>query len=146
MPALIIYEDNFSVAFLDIKPRSKGMTLVVPKKHYKEINEEIDSSINCFKASLIVSEKIKKALNPKFIALSILPSEIEHFHIRLYPVFEQIPLFEGNPIPMDKKELEEIAKIIKNVKLIEEEKEEKVEEKKRSEEEVEWIRRYLLRA
>lgn len=145
IPSFVVHEDNFSIAFLDIKPRSKGMTLVVSRKHYKDFEEDLDSSINCFKTSLIVASKIKKALNPKFIIFSILPSEVEHFHIRLYPVYEQIPILEGAPLSISENELKEIAEKIKSVKLVEERKE-KVKEKGRSKEEIEWIRRYILKA
>jgi len=151
IPAFIVYEDNFSLGILDIKPRTKGMCLIIPKKHFEEMSENIDYVINSFKAALILSEKIKKALNPKFISFSILPSEIKHFHIRIYPIFDQIPLLEGNPIPINENELKEIAEKIKGAKIVErreeeKEKKEEKEERKRSEEEIEWIRRYWERA
>jgi len=34
IPAEKIYEDDHTVAFLDINPASKRHTLVIPKKHY----------------------------------------------------------------------------------------------------------------
>ena len=43
IPAYKIYEDDFVLAFLDIMPVSEGHTLVIPKKHYanlEEISEE----------------------------------------------------------------------------------------------------------
>jgi len=145
IPAFIVYEDNFSIGILDIKPRSKGMCLIIPKEHFEEMGENIEYAIKSFKAALILSEKIKKALKPKFISLSILPSEIKHFHLRIYPVFDQIPLIEGNPILINENELKEIAEKIRKAEIVEEEKEEK-KERKRSKEEVEWIRRYWERA
>lgn len=39
IPASIVYEDNTTIAFLDIEPASKGHTLVVPKFHCKTIND-----------------------------------------------------------------------------------------------------------
>lgn len=33
IPAHVIYEDKHSLAFLDIKPHSKGHTVVIPKQH-----------------------------------------------------------------------------------------------------------------
>lgn len=39
IPANIVYEDNNLIAFLDINPISDGHTLIVPKKHYKDLNE-----------------------------------------------------------------------------------------------------------
>jgi histidine triad (HIT) family protein len=39
MPSEKVYEDENTVAFLDISPVSKGHVLVVPKKHYKDFLE-----------------------------------------------------------------------------------------------------------
>ncbi len=39
IPASIVYEDNTTIAFLDIEPANHGHTLVVPKFHCKAINE-----------------------------------------------------------------------------------------------------------
>ena len=37
VPADIVYEDELTMAFLDIAPTSPGHTLVVPKKHFTNI-------------------------------------------------------------------------------------------------------------
>ena len=144
VPTFIVYEDNFNLAFLDIKPRSKGMTIVVPKKHYESFDDDFENSFKTFQAALLIGKKLKKVLNPIFISLSILPSEVKHFHIRLYPVFsDKLPIVEGNPVPISEEELKKLAEEIRSVKIIEEKKEEKI---KRSEKEVEWIKRYWERA
>jgi histidine triad (HIT) family protein len=39
IPSEKIYEDEKTIAFLDINPRNPGHTLVVPKKHHKTIIE-----------------------------------------------------------------------------------------------------------
>lgn len=39
IPANIIYEDDLVIAFLDIAPVNKGHTLVVPKKHFVNIQD-----------------------------------------------------------------------------------------------------------
>ena len=39
IPSLKIYEDDVILAFLDINPDSNGHTLIIPKKHYKDIND-----------------------------------------------------------------------------------------------------------
>jgi histidine triad (HIT) family protein len=36
-PANIVYEDEHTLAFLDITPNTPGHTLVIPKKHFKNI-------------------------------------------------------------------------------------------------------------
>ena len=37
IPAKIIYEDEYTLALLDIKPVNPGHTLVIPKEHYVNI-------------------------------------------------------------------------------------------------------------
>ena len=150
----IVYEDEVSLAFLDINPRSKGMTIVIPKQHYQNFDENFELSARVFLSGLIVAEKLKQALNPKEIFFSIIPSElVKHFHIRVYPVYEnQIPLAEAQPLKISEAELEAIAEKIRSIKIEfkqakekvekkEEVKEVKEEEKKRTEEEIYWIKR-----
>lgn len=39
IPKYIVYEDDYALAFLDINPCTKGHTVVVPKKHIKNMEE-----------------------------------------------------------------------------------------------------------
>ena len=39
IPSITVYEDNNVKAFLDISQATKGLFLVVPKKHVKDIFE-----------------------------------------------------------------------------------------------------------
>ena len=112
-----VYEDDGNMAFLDIHPRSKGMTIVIPRKHYRDINDDEMGSINVFAAAQILSKKIKQALGAKTVQLSIINSpEVPHFHIRLYPIYsDEKPLMENAPIEMAPNELENIATKIKMV-------------------------------
>ena len=41
IPSYTIYEDEVVKVFLDINPKHNGHTLIIPKKHYKDI-EDID--------------------------------------------------------------------------------------------------------
>jgi histidine triad (HIT) family protein len=44
-PAYIIYEDEYVVAILDKYPINKGHTLVMPKRHYRDITEIPDEEL-----------------------------------------------------------------------------------------------------
>lgn len=37
IPADIVYEDDNTLAFLDVKPNSPGHTLIIPKEHFENI-------------------------------------------------------------------------------------------------------------
>ena len=58
-----IYEDEHFVAFLDAKPRCEGHTLVVPKKHFKDLLE-LDEEIS--EKYISVLKKIAKILIDKY--------------------------------------------------------------------------------
>lgn len=150
-PSKIVYENEHVIAFLDINPRSKGMTIVAPKQHYKEFDENFELSVKVFSSALIVAEMIKLALQPKKIHFSVMVSDmVPHFHVKIYPVFEkEMPLIEGKPVFMSELELETIAQKIRGIKVEvkEEEKEEKekevVEEKEEEKRDVSWLKREL---
>ncbi len=158
IPSLIVHEDSEVVAFLDINPRSKGMCLVIPKKHFVNFDEDMDTASKVFDAALVVAEKIKKALSPDAVFIAMLPGQVPHFHVRVYPAYkDQIPLFENRPIEVNQEELQSIAQKIKSVEVswsrstrVEEvvpekkEEEEPKKEKKLDEEDVFWMKRNLL--
>ena len=45
IPTKILYEDEYTIAFLDAFPIAKGHTLVIPKQHYAKI-QDLSSEIN----------------------------------------------------------------------------------------------------
>jgi len=154
IPAKIVYEDENSVAFLDINPRSKGMCIVVPKLHFNSFEENREMASRIFDKAMIVGEKIKKALNPITIFFSIIQTQIPHFHIRIYPVFkDQIPLIENKSLQITPEELDQIAARIRTIivdwkgrKEIERVVEEKpkLEEKpvvKKDDDDIFWVKR-----
>ncbi|OIN86557.1 MAG: hypothetical protein AUJ50_03665 [Candidatus Aenigmarchaeota archaeon CG1_02_38_14] len=116
IPSFKVYEDENCVAFLDVMPRSKGMCLVVPKKHYVFFDEDFNTSSKLFDVALIVGEKLKKSLEPLTVFFSAIQSQVPHFHVRVYPVYkDQIPLGENQPIETNEGELRELSEKIKGV-------------------------------
>lgn len=92
--AVKIYEDNYVLAFLDIRPATKhgGHTLVIPKKHYELITDLPDDLLN--KLSLVI-KKLSKALLKFGQGLNILQNNkiyagqiIPHVHFHLIPRFK----------------------------------------------------------
>lgn len=150
--ARIVYEDEKHLAFLDIAPKSKGMCIVIPKKHFINFDEKPNLANKTFKVALVVAEKIKYALNPLTIFFSVIQVQVPHFHIRIYPVYEdQIPLIENKPIETNERELDDIANKIRNTVVVDKRKKRKVTEKKpkeikkeeRSEEDEFWLKRSM---
>ena len=86
IPAAKVYEDDKCLAFLDIKPVSSGHTLLIPKEHYANMAETPDELV----AYLYVKAKelmlkIKKATEADFVVLSVVGTDVPHFHIHLTP-------------------------------------------------------------
>ena len=152
VPAYIFYEDEKTVAFLDINPRSKGMSIVIPRKHYSFFYDDLETSIEVVKRSLLIAKSIKDILDSEFIDIAILPSQVKHFHVRIYPISnlqKEIPLIENKPLQVTEPELNMLYEKFRSIEVEFEEKKE--EEKKEKEEEpkkaryekrfVEWLKR-----
>ena len=148
VPSKRVYEDKDSVAFLDIYPRSRGMTIVVPKEHFDDMHDNLVAALKSFQTAEVVARMLKQALGAKFVEMGIMRSEgVSHFHIKLYPVYaDEKPLFEGAPIDMREPDLDELARAISAVRVepaaAEHQREEEVQ-RKYSEEEERFIRNSL---
>lgn len=95
IPSLKIYEDHVILAFLDINPDSNGHTLIIPKKHYKDIND-IDEKTLCHIYSK--AKDIMKLLEEKLNAdgFSLLQNngsvqEVKHYHLHIKPYYSNKP-------------------------------------------------------
>jgi diadenosine tetraphosphate (Ap4A) HIT family hydrolase len=88
IPCHKIYEDNNYLAFLDIHPNTKGMTLIVPKKHYH--SDAFDMPKEAYTDLMLISKKIAKVLEKKLsvkrVAMVMEGMGIDHIHIKLYPL------------------------------------------------------------
>lgn len=114
IPSYKIYEDTSYLAFLDIFPRVKGHALVIPKKHYRWVNDVEDFG-NYWEMAKKVSLAIQKSLNARFTSYLTLGEEVPHAHIHILPQTESgisgIQMSE-----VFKMEKEEIAKLAETFK------------------------------
>lgn len=88
-----IYEDELSLAILDINPFSRGHCLVIPKRHvpwWHDLTEEEVESL--FRTARTVADKIMKAYGPDFVAMYARGRRIPHTHIFLVPTYKGDPL------------------------------------------------------
>ena len=93
IPAKILYEDEKTLAFLDISPRSKGHTLVIPKEHYEtfeELPEEV--AIDLIKTIKKVIKRLK-SLNPDGYNIlnnnrPVAGQEVPHVHFHIIPRYK----------------------------------------------------------
>lgn len=122
IPARFVYEDEDVVAVLDINPRSKGHTMVIPRFHAPTILELPDDKIeSLFSAVKKVTKKLENSLNPDGFTMGINHKEIsgqtvDHLHFHIIPRFKgdgggSVHSVVNNP---PKESLEEIQKEINN--------------------------------
>lgn len=117
IPSYKVYEDDIVLAFLDANPDSDGHTLIVPKKHFTDLDDiDLDTLKNINNAS----KKIKKTLEDKLgcIGISLLQNngsaqEVKHYHMHLKPYYEGIKTMELIKYPENIKEPKEIYELLK---------------------------------
>lgn len=91
IPSHKVYEDENTFVFLDINPTNIGHTLVVPKKHSRNIFDiEKDDLDNVFQTSQKIAKAIKKSL--KTDGINIISNNelaagqlVFHTHIHIIP-------------------------------------------------------------
>ncbi|MCD6085756.1 HIT family protein [bacterium] len=87
----IVYEDEFSIAFLDINPSQKGHLLVIPKKHYQNLTEVPEEEITKLfetvkKMTILLEEKLNvSSFNIGWNHGEDAGQVINHLHIHIIP-------------------------------------------------------------
>jgi len=69
-PAEVVYEDEMTVAFMDINPANPGHTLVIPRQHVRDIlaiDEETAAAV--MRTAVRVARALEAALQPDGINL-----------------------------------------------------------------------------
>lgn len=90
-PAHTVYQDEHSIAFLDIRPLVDGHTLVIPKGHYQLLEDVPLSEIGrVFEAVHRVSLAIRKALGAPATTIGINNGRaagqvVPHLHVHIIP-------------------------------------------------------------
>ena len=115
LPCHKIDETDDCFAFLDINPNTKGHTLCILKK---EIDNIFDLSSEDYQQLMNFSRKIaialKKSVNCKRIALSVVGLEVPHVHVHLIPLVSMSDMNFGRSIKLDDNEFKSIVEKIKS--------------------------------
>lgn len=95
IPASIVYEDEKYIAFLSIEPFSKGHTVFIPKKEYARfldmpIEEYLEYQKLAQKLAMNMKEKLKCN-----ISLLIFGEQVEHVHINLFGINDELEGFDN---------------------------------------------------
>jgi histidine triad (HIT) family protein len=88
IPCHKVYEDEQTFVFMDIHPIQDGMVLVIPKQEIANI-EDLPEDI--YAAVMLTTRKILLALRKVFpgkkkIAIQIEGLDVQHVHVKLFPI------------------------------------------------------------
>lgn len=84
-----IYEDEWSIAFLDIRPINPGHILVIPKSHSSTISElEEKTYIQLMLTVRNMSGVVEKTINTKKVGIAVAGFDVDHLHVHVVPMFD----------------------------------------------------------
>ena len=89
VPSQVIYEDQEHLGFLDILQNTKGQAVVITKKHFGSDPSRMPKKAyrEMHLAAQKVMQLLNQALNPARTCLIIEGMEIDHIHVKLFPVY-----------------------------------------------------------
>lgn len=118
LPAIKVYEDDKTLAFMDIMPQAEGHTLVIPKTPAVTLLD-IPADDLAYTMQIVqkVANAIKTALNAEGIVLMQLSGEkagqtVPHIHFHLIPTSVHELGKHANQMG-DKEQIQQIAEKIK---------------------------------
>ena len=92
IPSYTIYEDDIVKVFLDVNPMSPGHMLIIPKKHFENLDDiDIDTLTHINKIAKKMHILLKEKLN--IDGMSIIQNngdvqEVKHYHMHLKPYYK----------------------------------------------------------
>lgn len=118
IPSVRVYEDEHTVAFMDVMPQSSGHTLVVPKSPSRNI---LDADPAALQHAIAVVQKVAVAVQEAFDADGVYIAQFNEpsagqtvFHLH----FHVIPRHEGVALKPHSGKMEDGAILADNAKKI----------------------------
>jgi len=114
IPCYKIAENNDYFAFLDIRPTSKGHTLVIPKIQNNYIFDLTDEQLcGLILFAKRIAKALAKAIPCERIGIKVIGLEVPHTHIHLIPIRVEGDMNHGKEIlKFTDEEYKEIARVI----------------------------------
>ncbi len=112
IPSHKVYEDDTTLAFLDINPFSPGHTLVIPKVQIDHLWDVDDKNYHHLMDIVKkVAERQRQVLKPKRVGIVLEGFAVPHAHVHVFPMDEglEATIEHMTPKPSDA-ELAELAK------------------------------------
>jgi histidine triad (HIT) family protein len=87
--AEIVFNDDVSIGFLDVRPVFAGHTLLIPREHHETLADLPDELIDpLFRRARLLSRVVPEAVGAKgsFVAMNnVVSQSVPHLHIHIVP-------------------------------------------------------------
>ncbi|NND55548.1 MAG: HIT family protein [Gammaproteobacteria bacterium] len=119
MPAVKVYEDDATLAFLDVMPQAPGHTLVIPKVGAENLYDlPVEAGAAVFRTVQKLAPAVRDAMGADGIMLNqfngpAAGQTVFHFHVHIVPRFDDVPLRRHSGQMEDSALLEEQAEKIR---------------------------------
>ena len=120
IPSVKVYEDDKTLAFMDVMPEAEGHVLVIPKEAAEDILSLSPDGLCAMMATVQrVARAVDKALGPGGILLkqynrSPAGQSVFHVHFHIVPRWEDVPMAPHGKVMVEAARLEPIAAKIRS--------------------------------
>ena len=120
IPAVKVYEDDHTLAFMDVMPEAEGHVLVVPKEAAEDI---LGLSAEGLSVLMATVQKVAKAVDASLKPDGILIKQynraaagqsVFHIHFHIVPRWEGVPMAPHGKVMVEAARLEPIAQKIRS--------------------------------
>ncbi len=115
IPAIRVYEDERTLAFMDIQPASPGHTLVISKAHAPNLLDIAEPDLFAVAATTQrIARAVQKALTPDGIRIvqtngAAAGQSVFHYHVHIIPMQEGQRIGAHGRAPAKPEELKALA-------------------------------------
>ncbi len=86
IPCHKVYEDDLTLAFMDIHPMAPGHVLVISKKQIDKLWELPDKDYQAIQSTVKkVCKRMEEVLNPGRVGIKVIGIDVPHAHIHVFP-------------------------------------------------------------
>lgn len=108
IPCYRIYEDEKTLAFLDIHPETPGHTLVVPKVEVDKLYElQMEDYLAVMKTVKMLASRMEKVLGRRTL-MKVIGTDVPHAHVHLVSLDPDYQY--GQVVEMTEEEMKEMQK------------------------------------
>jgi histidine triad (HIT) family protein len=119
IPSTRVYEDERTIAFMDINPGTKGHLLVIPREHAKDLLEiSAEDLAACARTAQTLARRVSERLQADGVNLinscgAKAWQTVFHFHVHVIPRYDGDPLrLPWQPAPGDRDEIAAAAQAL----------------------------------